>query len=367
MCNSVELRGDKTYIGRSTKYCYVHTMKQNIRIYVNALMLTACLLWTQPLAAQSASEENHPATLLNVSYDTTRELYDVLNAMFIPYWKDKTRQEVTINQSHGGSSKQARSVIDGLRADVVTLATAHDIDAIAHKAHIIPTDWRSQFAHDSTPYYSTVVFLVRRGNPKKIYDWDDLVRHNVQVITPNPKTSGGGRWNYLAAWAYARWRYEGDVTRQINYMKSLYRHTPILDNGARAATMSFMQREMGDVLVTWENEAMLAQTHAKGQYERIYPSISIRAEPAIAVVEGVSRRKHTQEVARGYLDFLYTPDAQRVIAAQYYRPQDKKIQREFAYQFPPLAEVSVNELGGWERLQKKHFDEGGTFDHINAQ
>jgi sulfate transport system substrate-binding protein len=287
--------------------------------------------------------------------------------MFSSYWKDKTRQEVEIHQSHGGSSKQARSVIDGLRADVVTLATAQDIHAIANKSQLFDANWQQAFAHDSTPYYSTVVFLVRKGNAKNIYDWDDLLGDGVSVITANPKTSGGGKWNYLAAWAYANWRYDGNEAAIIKFMRTLFSHVPVLDAGARGATMTFAQREMGDVLITWENEAILAQQSQPGKYTRIYPSISILAQPPVAVVEKVTLRKSTQDVAKGYLAYLYSPEAQKLVAQFHYRPSDEKIMQSLRYKFPRMAMVSVAELGGWQNLQKKHFDEDGTFDQIYSK
>jgi sulfate transport system substrate-binding protein len=306
-----------------------------------------------------------PIELLNVSYDPTREFYEEFNADFIKHWKEKTGQDVTITQSHGGSGKQARSVIDGLKADVVTLALAYDIDVIAEKGKLLPADWQKAFPHNSSPYTSTIVFLVRKGNPKQIKDWDDLVRKDIQVITPNPKTSGGARWNYLAAWAYSKNKFAGDEAKIKEYMAALFKNVPVLDTGARGSTTTFVQRGIGDVLISWENEAFLAEKEiGKGQFEIVLPSISIKAEPPVAVVEKNAARKGTVELAKAYLEYLYTPGAQELAAKHYYRPSDPTIYAKFAAKFPKLNLVTVDDFGGWKEAQKTHFDDGGTFDQI---
>jgi sulfate/thiosulfate transport system substrate-binding protein len=303
--------------------------------------------------------------ILNVSYDPTRELYEKYNNLFVPHWKQKTGQEVKINQSHGGSGKQARSVIDGLQADVVTLALAYDIDVIAEKGKLLPVDWQNKFANNSSPYTSTIVFLVRKGNPKNIKDWDDLVRDNIQVITPNPKTSGGARWNYLAAWAYAKDKFGGDEAKIKEFITDLFKHVPVLDTGARGSTTTFVQRQIGDALITWENEAHLAKKElGKGEFEIVYPSVSILAEPPVAVVEKNATRKNTIEVAKEYLGFLYSPEAQEIIAQNFYRPSDKKILEKYADTFPVIKTVTIADFGGWKKAQKEHFDDGGSFDQI---
>lgn len=299
--------------------------------------------------------------LLNVSYDPTRELYQEVNAAFAKKWKAEHGEEVVINQSHGGSGKQARSVIDGLEADVVTLALAYDVDAIAERAKLLPDDWQKRLPHNSAPYTSTIVFVVRKGNPRNIRDWDDLVKPGTQVITPNPKTSGGARWNYLAAWAYAKQRYGSD-DKAREFVTALYRNVPVLDSGARGATTTFAQRKIGHVLVAWENEAALL-THelGKDQFEIIVPSVSILAEPPVAVVEEVARRHGTTEVARAYLEFLYSDEGQRIIKRHHFRPRDPAL----AADFPQVNLVTVDEaFGGWRAAQARHFDDGGVFDQI---
>jgi len=303
--------------------------------------------------------------LLNVSYDPTRELYVDINAAFAADWKAKTGETVTIKQSHGGSGKQARAVIDGLAADVVTLALAYDIDEIADKGKLLAPNWQARLPHNSTPYYSTIVFLVRKGNPKGIKDWDDLVKPGVAVITPNPKTSGGARWNYLAAWGYARKTYGNDVKAR-EYMTKLFKNVPVLDSGARGATTTFVQRGQGDVLLAWENEAFLAVKElGQGKFDIVVPSVSILAEPPVASVDKVVDRKGTRKQAEAYLKFLYTPQAQEIIAKNYYRPRDPAVAAKYRSQFPRLALFTIDRnFGGWKRTQAAHFNDGGVFDQI---
>jgi sulfate transport system substrate-binding protein len=311
-------------------------------------------------------------TLLNVSYDPTREFYEEYNALFAAHWKEKTDQSVTIAQSHGGSGKQARSVIDGLQADVVTLALAYDIDEIALRSQLLPADWQQALPYSSTPSSSTIVFLVRKGNPKHIKDWDDLVRDDVKVITPNPKTSGGARWNYLAAWAYAVQKFSGDEEKIKAFVKALYHNVPVLDAGARGATTTFVRRNIGDVLIVWENEAYLAQNEmrksgAAGEFEIVVPSISIKAEPSVAVVEKNAQRKGTAAIAKAYLEYLYSLPAQELAAKYYYRPSDADVAKKHSAQFPAVQMVTIDAFGGWKAAQKKHFDDGGVFDTLYAK
>ena len=304
-------------------------------------------------------------TLLNVSYDPTRELYQDYNAAFAAYWKGKTGERVTVNQSHGGSGKQARAVIDGLEADVVTLALAYDIDAIA-QAGLLPRDWQTRLPDNSAPFTSTIVFLVRKGNPKGIKDWDDLVRPGVAVVTPNPKTSGGARWNYLAAYGYALRKNRGDEGKAREFITRLYRNVPILDTGARGATVTFVERGIGDVLVAWENEAILAARDlGKGRFEIVAPSVSVLAEPPVALVDRVAARHDTKAAAQAYLDYLYTPEGQEIAARHYYRPRLKAVAEKYASQFPRLTLFTVDEVfGGWAKAQRTHFADGGLFDRI---
>lgn len=320
----------------------------------------------ETLANNKGSGSKEDAELLNVSYDPTRELYEALNPLFIQYWKDKTGQEVTIKQSHGGSGKQARAVIDGLPADVVTLALAYDIDAIAEKSDKLPADWQTRLPHNSSPYTSTIVFLVRKGNPKNIKDWDDLVKDDVKVITPNPKTSGGARWNYLAAWAYASEKFGGDETKVKAFVKKLFQNVPILDTGARGSTTTFVQRGIGDVLLAWENEAFLAINElGKDQFEIVVPSLSILAEPPVTVIGGNADKHGTKEIAEAYLQFLYTKEGQRLIGKHYYRPIDPVVVKEFSTTFPEVKMVTIDRaFDGWKKAQKVHFEDGGTFDEI---
>jgi sulfate/thiosulfate-binding protein len=306
-------------------------------------------------------------TLLNVSYDPTRELYKAVNAAFAKDWKAKTGETVTIEQSHGGSGKQARAVIDGLQADVVTLALQGDIDQIA-KAGLTKADWQKRLANNSSPYTSTIVFLVRKGNPKNIKDWDDLVKKDVSVITPNPKTSGGARWNYLAAWAFADQKFGHSEDKDKDFIKKLYANVPVLDTGARGSTTTFAQRGIGDVLLTWENEAFLALDElGADKFEIVVPSLSIKAEPPVAVVDEVVDAKGTRKVAEAYLNFLYTPEAQKLIAHNYYRPSDpKSADPKDLARFSDVKLVSIDDplFGGWGKAQPKHFDEGGIFDQV---
>jgi sulfate/thiosulfate-binding protein len=306
-------------------------------------------------------------TLLNVSYDPTRELYKAVNEAFAKDWKDKTGEKITIEQSHGGSGKQARAVIDGLQADVVTLALQGDIDQIAKVGKIKP-DWQKRLGNNSSPYTSTIVFLVRKGNPKAIKDWDDLTKDGVEVITPNPKTSGGARWNYLAAWAFADQKYGHDEDKDKDFIKKLYANVPVLDTGARGSTTTFAQRGIGDVLLAWENEAFLALDElGADKFEIVVPSLSIKAEPPVAVVDEVVDAKGTRKAAEAYLNFLYTPEAQKLIAHNYYRPSDpKSADPKDLARFPDVKLVSIDDplFGGWAKAQPKHFADGGIFDQI---
>ena len=304
-------------------------------------------------------------TLLNVSYDPTRELYQAFNPEFSRYWKEKTGQSVTIRQSHGGSGKQARSVIDGLDADVVTLALAYDIDAIAEKSGKLPADWQKRLPHNASPYASTIVFLVRKGNPKGIKDWDDLIKPGVQVITPNPKTSGGARWNYLAAWGYAL-KKGGSEAAARDYVSRLLKNVPVLDPAARGATNTFVQRGLGDVLLAWENEAFLSINElGPEKFEIVVPSISILAEPPVAVVDAVAQKRGTAAAAHAYLEYLYSPVGQKLAARHYYRPIKPELAdlRDVA-RFPKVNFIRIDDLGGWQAAQKKHFSDGGSFDQI---
>ena len=304
--------------------------------------------------------------LLNVSYDPTRELYQDYNAAFARYWKAKTGDNVVVAQSHGGSGKQAQSVINGLEADVVTLALAYDIDAIAQQAKLLPADWQKRLPNNSTPYTSTIVFLVRKGNPKGIKDWDDLVKLNVVVVTPNPKTSGGARWNYLAAWAYALDKYGHDDAKARDFIKRLYKNVPVLDSGARGSTTTFVEREIGDVLLAWENEAHLAiKQFGVDKFDIVTPPLSILAEPPVAVVDKVAKKRGTTEVAQAYLEYLYSDEGQDIAGRNFYRPRSEKAAAKYAGQFSPVKLVTVDEVfGGWQKAQKAHFADGGVFDQI---
>ncbi|MBA4723200.1 MAG: sulfate ABC transporter substrate-binding protein [Alcanivorax sp.] len=303
--------------------------------------------------------------ILNVSYDPTRELYEAFNKEFINHWKEETGETLVVRQSHGGAGKQTRAVIDGLEADVVTLALAYDIDAIAEKTGRIPADWQKRLPNNSAPYTSTIVFLVRKGNPKGLKDWDDLVKPGVEVITPNPKTSGGARWNYLAGWAYAKEKY-GSEDAAREFITKLYQQVPVLDSGARGSTTTFVQRGIGDVLLAWENEALLAINElGKGEFEIVVPSVSILAEPPVTVVDKNAEKHGTVDVAKAYLEYLYTSAAQKLAAEHYYRPSDPDVAREYADAFPEVNLITVDSaFGGWRKAQETHFNDGGVFDHI---
>ena len=325
-----------------------------------------------PLAAALASGMARTAlpsfaqtlTLLNVSYDPTRELYAEYNQAFAKHWKAKTGQEVSLKQSHGGSGKQARSIIDGIDADVATLALGGDVDALVQHG-LLAADWQKRLPHNSAPYTSTIVFLVKKGNPKGIKDWDDLVKPGVQVITPNPKTSGGARWNYLAAWEYAKRKYGGDAAAR-DYIGKLYKNVPVLDTGARGSTITFVQRGVGDVLLAWENEAFLAlKEFGPEKFEIVVPSLSILAEPSVAVVDKVVDRKGTRALAEEYLKYLYSDEGQEIAGRNFYRPTSEKAKAKFANQFPQLTLVTIDQaFGGWAKAGKEHFADGAVFDQI---
>jgi sulfate/thiosulfate transport system substrate-binding protein len=325
------------------------------------IALAAVVIFNPSLAA------GQNVTLLNVSYDPTRELYQDVNAAFAKAWQARTGQGVTISQSHGGSGKQARAVIDGLQADVVTLALAYDVDALHVNGSLIPQGWQSRLPDRSAPYTSTIVFLVRKGNPKGIRDWQDLVRPGVAVITPNPKTSGGARWNYLAAWGFALKKWNHDEARAEQFLARLYRNVPVLDSGARGSTTTFTQRGIGDVFLSWENEALLAREKlGRDKFDIVVPSISILAEPSVAIVDKVVDRRHTRKVAQAYLEFLYTPEGQELCAKHFYRPRNSAVAAKYTHRFPSLNLLTIEDplFGGWTKAQKKHFDDGGIFDRI---
>jgi len=321
------------------------------------------ILLASALAATAGAKE---IKLLNVSYDPTRELYQEYNAAFAKYWKAKTGDDVVVAQSHGGSGKQAQSVINGLGADVVTLALAYDIDAISRQAQLLPGNWQKRLPNNSTPYTSTIVFLVRKGNPKHIKDWDDVVKPGVVVVTPNPKTSGGARWNYLAAWAYALDKYGHDDAKARDFIKRLYKNVPVLDSGARGSTTTFVERGIGDVLLAWENEAYLAiKQFGADKFDIVTPSLSILAEPPVAVVDKVAKKHGTTEVAQAYLEYLYSDEGQDIAGRNFYRPRDARAAAKYAGQFGPVKLVTVDDVfGGWQKAQKTHFADGGVFDQI---
>ena len=325
------------------------------RVLVALLIAAALIPWQAPDAA----------TLLNVSYDPTRRFYAEINKVFAARWQADKGEELTVYQSHGGSGKQARSVTFGLEADVVTLALSYDIDAIVQRADLIAKDWQKRLRDNSAPYTSTIVFVVRKGNPKHIRDWDDLVKPGVQIVTPNPKTSGGARWNYLAAWGYALRHNDNSEDKARDFIAKLFRNAPVLDTGARGATVTFVQRGIGDVLIAWENDALLAAEEvARGDVEIVMPSLSILAEPPVAVVDKVVDKRGTRAVAEAYLDFLYTPEAQDIAARNYLRPRDPEVAARYPDRFPKLDLITVDDFGGWAAAQKKHFSDGGIFDAI---
>ena len=323
-------------------------------------------LFAAGLAAASLASPAKDVTLLNVSYDPTRELYVDFNKAFAAHWKAKTGDVVTVKQSHGGSGKQARSVIDGLEADVVTLALAYDVDELAAKARLIPPDWQKRMKHNSAPYTSTIVFLVRKGNPKDIKDWDDLVKPGIGVITPNPKTSGGARWNYLAAWGYALKKFGNDEKKAQQFVGQILANVPVLDTGARGATTTFVERGIGDVLLAWENEALLALKElGPDKFDIVAPSLSILAEPPVAVVDKVVDKRGTRAVAQAYLEYLYSPVGQDLAGQNYYRPIDPTAAAKYAKQFPKVNLFTIDDVfGGWAKAQKTHFADGGSFDQV---
>ncbi len=326
-------------------------------------VLTAALAFMVLLPLSAGGGE---ITILNVSYDPTRELYQEYNAAFAKYWKAKTGEKVTVRQSHGGSGKQARSVIDGLEADLVTLALAYDIDAISEKGGLLTADWQKRLPEASCPYTSTMVFLVRKGNPKGIKDWSDLVKPGISVITPNPKTSGAARWNYLAAWGYALRHANNDEQKAREFLKALYKNVPVLDSGARDSTTTFVKRQIGDVLLAWENEAFLAVNElGKNNFEIVLPSLSILAEPPVTLVDKVADKRGTRKVAQAYLEYLYSPEGQEIAAKNYYRPRSTEVAKRYESRFPKINLFTIEEVfGGWQKAQKIHFSDGGLFDQI---
>lgn len=327
----------------------------NIKTWLPAALLASLII---------SSNASADRVLLNVSYDPTRELYQEFNASFIKQWQAKTGEKVAVRQSHGGSGKQARSVIDGLEADVVTLALANDINAIAEKAKLLPEDWQKRLARNSTPYTSTIIFLVRKGNPKGVKDWNDLARPGVSVVTPNPKTSGGAQWNYLAAWEYGK-RNFGEA-RAKEFVADIYKNVPVLDSGARGSTTTFVERGVGDVFISWENEAFLAiKEYGPGKFEMVVPSLSILAEPPVAIVDKVVDKKGTRDLAEAYLQYLYSEEGQEIAAKNFYRPSNQKVAAKYAKQFPAMMLFRIDEaFGGWKNAHKTHFSDGGTFDQI---
>jgi sulfate/thiosulfate transport system substrate-binding protein len=324
------------------------------------------IVWLLVSALSVAGAGAKEIKLLNVSYDPTRELYEEVNSAFAKYWQAKSGNALTVQQSHGGSGKQARAVIDGLPADVVTLALAYDIDAIAEKGKLLPKDWQKRLPNNSCPYTSTIVFLVRKGNPKGVKDWDNLANPGISVVTPNPKTSGGARWNYLAAWGYALRKFGNDEAKARAFTARIFKNVPILDTGARGATTTFVQRGIGDVLIAWENEALLSLKElGKGEFEMVVPSVSILAEPPVAWVDKVVDRHGTREVAEAYLRYLYTPEGQELAAKHYYRPRLESVAQKYATVFPKLDLFTIDEVfGGWQKAQTVHFNEGGVFDQM---
>lgn len=340
---------------KTKEFKIMKSRKKNIKTWIASVVLTV------PLLAQAAD-----ITILNVSYDPTRELYQDYNAAFAKYWKAKTGDNATIKASHGGSGKQARAIIDGLDADVATLALAYDIDQLNEKGKLIPKDWQKRLPHNSSPYTSTIVFLVRKGNPKHIKDWDDIVNPGISIITPNPKTSGGARWNYLAAWAYALKQNSNDETRAKEFVAKLYKNVPVLDTGARGSTTTFVERGIGDVLLAWENEAFLALKElGPDKFEIVVPSLSILAEPPVTVVDKVVDKRKTRVAAEAYLNYLYSEAGQEIAAKNYYRPTLETVTKKYESQFPKVNLITIDEVfGGWQKAQKTHFSDGGVFDQI---
>ena len=332
------------------------------------LLTIASLVFTLSLVAPITALAKE-VTLLNVSYDPTRELYVDFNAAFSKYWQAKTGDTVKVNQSHGGSGKQARAIIDGLDADVATLALAYDVDQLYDKAKLIPKDWQKRLGHNSSPYTSTIVFLVRKGNPKNIKDWNDIIKPGVSVITPNPKASGGARWNYLAAWAYALKVNSNDEAKAREFVAKVYKNVPVLDSGARGATTTFVERGIGDVLLAWENEAYLAKKElGPDKVDIVIPSLSILAEPPVTVVDKFAKKHGTEVVAKAYLDYLYSVEGQDIIGKNYYRPTSEAAIKKYESQFPKLELVKIDEVfGGWTKAQKTHFSDGGVFDQIYSK
>lgn len=318
------------------------------------------------MAGTGCSNRNQARQLLNVSYDPTREFYEEYNQVFSQYWKEKTGEDITINQSHGGSGKQARSVIDGLEADVVTLALSYDIDSIAEKSGFIPKDWQTRLPDNSSPYTSTIVFLVRKGNPKNIKDWDDLARPGIAVITPNPKTSGGARWNYLAAWGYALQKWGNDEDKAKEFLKAIFKNVPVLDSGARGSTTTFVERGIGDVFISWENEAYLAVNEiGPDKFEIVFPSVSILAEPPVTVIDRNADRRGTRKIAEEYLQFLYTDQGQEIAAKHFFRPRSQAVAQKYADKFVTVKLFTIDDVfGGWQNAQKTHFADKGVFDQI---
>jgi sulfate/thiosulfate transport system substrate-binding protein len=326
----------------------------------SAVLLALTLLVPSSAFAEKKTE------LLNASYDPTRELYQEFNEAFARHWKTKTGEAVDVKQSHGGSGKQARSVIDGLEADVVTLALSYDIDQLAEKGGLLPKDWQTLLPENSSPYTSTIVFLVRKGNPKGVADWEDLAKPGIEVITPNPKTSGGARWNYLGAWGYALKKWNGDEVKAKEFVGAIYKNVPVLDSGARGSTTTFVERGIGDVLISWENEAhLVAEGIGAGKYDIITPSVSVLAEPPVAVVEKIARQKGTYGIASEYLKYLYSDEGQEIAAKHHYRPRSKAIAQRYASRFAPVSLIAIGELGGWQTVQKTHFADKGVYDQLN--
>lgn len=335
---------------------------KRLKVLISSILIGGILIGC---GNNSIDNENKSREILNVSYDPTREFYSEFNESFKNYWKNKTNEDIVINQSHGGSGKQGRSVIEGLDADVVTLALGYDIDAISN-ADLIDSGWEDRLPNNSCPYTSTIVFLVRKGNPKNIKDWDDLIREDVSIVTPNPKTSGGARWNYLAAWAYGLEKNNNDENKAKEFVKNLYENVAVLDSGARGATTSFVERNLGDVLIAWENEAYLSlKEFGENKYEIVTPSISILAEPPVAVVDKVVDEKGTRDIAEEYLNYLYSEEAQEIVAKNFYRPTNDKVKEKYKDQFQDIKLVTLKDtFGTWEETQKKHFSDGGIFDQI---